>query len=162
MRGQLYPYPFVVSQIHKPVIGVTAVEASDSFLIAIYEGLTFRERDCHAPRSGYGLSYHLGLSAFGSTNRVASIRRPGTTDLSSKKVRSTYAEELLAEGWAKSEAKGRTESQVEVVEGLLRVGVTWNVIEASTAQLRGPRWYSTATPKPSTLAKPVLRTADAQ
>ena len=36
----------------------------------------------------------------------------------------TYAEELLA--------KGRTEAQVEVVEGLLRVGVTWEVIEAAT------------------------------
>ena len=36
----------------------------------------------------------------------------------------TYAEELLA--------KGRAEAQVEVVEGLLRVGVTWEVIEAAT------------------------------
>ena len=36
----------------------------------------------------------------------------------------TYAEELLA--------KGRTEAQVEVVEGFLRVGVTWEVIEAAT------------------------------
>ena len=40
----------------------------------------------------------------------------------------TYAQELLAEG----EAKGRSETQVEVVEGLLRVGVTWEVIEAAT------------------------------
>ena len=40
----------------------------------------------------------------------------------------TYAQELLAEG----EAKGRVEGQVEVVEGLLRVGVTWDVIEAAT------------------------------
>ena len=36
----------------------------------------------------------------------------------------TYAEELLA--------RGRMENQVEVVEGLLRVGVTWEVIEAAT------------------------------
>ena len=36
----------------------------------------------------------------------------------------TYAQELLAEG----EAKGR----VEVVEGFLRVGVIWEVIEAAT------------------------------
>ena len=40
----------------------------------------------------------------------------------------TYAQELLAEG----EAKGRAEGQVAVVEGLLRVGVTWAVIEAAT------------------------------
>ena len=36
----------------------------------------------------------------------------------------TYAEELLA--------RGRMENQIEVVEGLLRVGVTWEVIEAAT------------------------------
>ena len=40
----------------------------------------------------------------------------------------TYAEQLLAKG----EARGRTEAQVEVVEGFLRVGVTWEVIEAAT------------------------------
>ena len=40
----------------------------------------------------------------------------------------SYAQQLLAEG----EAKGRTEAQVEVVEGLVRVGVTWDVIEAAT------------------------------
>ncbi len=40
----------------------------------------------------------------------------------------TYAEELLAEG----EARGRMENQMETVEGLLRVGVTWEVIEAAT------------------------------
>ena len=52
----------------------------------------------------------------------------------------TYAEQLLAEGRAEGEAKGRTEglmegeqrAKVEVVEGLLRVGVTWEVIEAAT------------------------------
>ena len=36
----------------------------------------------------------------------------------------TYAEELLEEG--------RQEGRVQVVEGLLRVGVTWEVIEAAT------------------------------
>ena len=40
----------------------------------------------------------------------------------------TYAQELLAEG----RAEGRSETQVEVVEGFLRVGVTWEVIEAAT------------------------------
>ena len=44
----------------------------------------------------------------------------------------TYAQELLAEGEAKGRAEGRSEAQVEVVEGLLRVGVTWEVIEAAT------------------------------
>ena len=48
----------------------------------------------------------------------------------------TYAEELLAEGRAegeaRGEAKGRMENQIEVVEGLLRVGVSWKVIEDAT------------------------------
>ena len=52
----------------------------------------------------------------------------------------TYAQELLAEGEAKGRiegrvegrVEGRAEGQVEVVEGLLRVGVTWDVIEAAT------------------------------
>ena len=52
----------------------------------------------------------------------------------------TYAEELLAEGEARGEArgeaKGRAEGearkQVEMVEGFLKVGVTWEVIEAAT------------------------------
>ena len=44
----------------------------------------------------------------------------------------TYAQELLAEGAAKGRAEGRVEGQVEVVEGLLRVGVTWDVIETAT------------------------------
>ena len=57
----------------------------------------------------------------------------------------TYAQQLLAEG----EAKGRMEKQIEMVEGFLRVGVTWELIEAATglteagfrelkAQLTGP------------------------
>lgn len=48
----------------------------------------------------------------------------------------TYAQELLAEGEARGEARGevqgRIKGQVEVVEGLLKVGVTWEVIEAAT------------------------------
>ena len=44
----------------------------------------------------------------------------------------TYAQELLAEGRAEGRVEGRVEGQVEVVEGLLRVGVTWDVIESAT------------------------------
>ena len=44
----------------------------------------------------------------------------------------TYAQELLAEGRAEGRVEGRMEGQVEVVEGLLGVGVTWDVIEAAT------------------------------
>lgn len=40
----------------------------------------------------------------------------------------TYAEELLAEGRAEGEAR----KQIEMIEGFLRVGVTWEVIEAAT------------------------------
>ena len=40
----------------------------------------------------------------------------------------TCAQQLLAEG----EAKGRMENQIEMVEGLLRVGVTWDVVEDAT------------------------------
>ena len=44
----------------------------------------------------------------------------------------TYAQQLLAEGEAKGRAEGRMEKQIEIVEGLLRVGVTWDVIEEAT------------------------------
>ena len=44
----------------------------------------------------------------------------------------TYAEQLLAEGEAKGRAEGEARKQVEMVEGFLRVGVTWEVIEAAT------------------------------
>ena len=40
----------------------------------------------------------------------------------------TFAEQLLAEG----EARGEARSQVQMVEGLLRVGVTWDTIEVAT------------------------------
>ena len=44
----------------------------------------------------------------------------------------TYAEQLLAEGEARGEAKGEQRTRVQIVEGLLRAGVTWEVIEAAT------------------------------
>ena len=44
----------------------------------------------------------------------------------------TYAQQLLAEGEAKGRAEGEARKQIEIVEGLLRVGVTWDVIEAAT------------------------------
>ena len=40
----------------------------------------------------------------------------------------TYAEQLLAEG----EAKGEQRAKVQIVEGFLRVGVSWDIIEAAT------------------------------
>ena len=40
----------------------------------------------------------------------------------------TYAEQLLAEG----EAKGVQRTKVQIVEGLLQAGVTWEVIETAT------------------------------
>ena len=44
----------------------------------------------------------------------------------------TCAQQLLAEGEAKGRAEGEARKQVEMVEGFLRVGVTWDVIEAAT------------------------------
>ena len=52
----------------------------------------------------------------------------------------TYAQEMLEKGRAEGQAEGRAEGraegearkQVEIVEGLLRVGVAWDVIEAAT------------------------------
>ena len=44
----------------------------------------------------------------------------------------TYAEQLLAEGEARGEAKGEQRTKVQIVEGLLQAGVTWEVIEAAT------------------------------
>ena len=40
----------------------------------------------------------------------------------------TYAQEMLNKG----RAEGQQRSKVEIVEGLLRVGVAWDVIEAAT------------------------------
>ena len=51
----------------------------------------------------------------------------------------TYAQEMLDKG----RAEGRMETRVEVVEGLLRAGMAWDVIEAATglteARLPGPQ-----------------------
>ena len=48
----------------------------------------------------------------------------------------TYAQELLekgrAEGLIEGEQRGEQRSKVEIVEGFLRVGVAWEVIEAAT------------------------------
>lgn len=43
-------------------------------------------------------------------------------------VMTTYAQELLAEG----RAEGEIRTQVQVIEGLLREGVEWPVIERAT------------------------------
>ena len=44
----------------------------------------------------------------------------------------TYVEQLLAEGRAEGEARGEQRTKVQIVEGLLQAGVTWEVIEAAT------------------------------
>ena len=44
----------------------------------------------------------------------------------------TYAEQLLAEGEARGEARGEQRTKVQIVQGLLQAGVTWEVIEAAT------------------------------
>jgi len=44
----------------------------------------------------------------------------------------TYAQELLAEGEERGEQKGALKTRVEVIEGLLREGVAWAVIERAT------------------------------
>jgi predicted transposase/invertase (TIGR01784 family) len=44
----------------------------------------------------------------------------------------TYAQELLAEGEERGTQKGTMKTQVEVIEGLLREGVAWSVIERAT------------------------------
>jgi predicted transposase YdaD len=44
----------------------------------------------------------------------------------------TYAQELFAEGRAEGEQQGKVKTQVEVIEGLLREGMAWSVIERVT------------------------------
>jgi len=44
----------------------------------------------------------------------------------------TYAQELFAEGRAEGEQQGKVKTQVEVIEGLLREGMEWPVIERVT------------------------------
>ncbi len=44
----------------------------------------------------------------------------------------TYAQQLLEEGRQEGRAEGEQHGKVEAVEGFLRVGVTWDVIQAAT------------------------------
>ncbi len=44
----------------------------------------------------------------------------------------TYAQELFAEGRAEGEQQGKVKTQVDVIEGLLREGMAWSVIERVT------------------------------
>ena len=44
----------------------------------------------------------------------------------------TYAEELILEGERKGEQRGRLEERVRTIEGLMRAGVKWPVIESAT------------------------------
>ena len=43
----------------------------------------------------------------------------------------TYAQELLEKGRAEGRAEGEARKQIEMIEGFLRVRVTWDVIEAA-------------------------------
>jgi predicted transposase YdaD len=47
-------------------------------------------------------------------------------------VMTTYAQELLAEGRAEGRTEGEIRTQVQVIEGLLREGMEWHVIERVT------------------------------
>ena len=47
-------------------------------------------------------------------------------------VMTTYAQELLTEGRVQGEQLGKIKNQVEVIEGFLREGVEWSVIERAT------------------------------
>jgi len=47
-------------------------------------------------------------------------------------VMTTYAQKLIAEGRAEGEQLGKVKNQVDVIEGLLREGVAWSVIERAT------------------------------
>jgi predicted transposase YdaD len=49
-----------------------------------------------------------------------------------EELMTTYAQELLAEGRAEGEQLGKLKTQVEVIEGFLREGVSWSVIERAT------------------------------
>ena len=44
----------------------------------------------------------------------------------------TYAEELLEEGRSEGRAEGRMQRDLEVVQGCLQAGITWDVITAAT------------------------------
>ena len=47
-------------------------------------------------------------------------------------IMATYAQELLAQGRTEGLMEGEQRAKVETVEGFLRVGVAWDVIEAAT------------------------------
>ena len=40
----------------------------------------------------------------------------------------SYAQQLLAEG----EAKGRIEERIQIVQGLIEAGASWNMIQSAT------------------------------
>ena len=44
----------------------------------------------------------------------------------------SYAQQLLAEGEAKGRVEGERLGQLKTVEGFLRAGVSWDVIEEAT------------------------------
>ncbi len=44
----------------------------------------------------------------------------------------SYAQQLLAEGEARGRAEGERLGQLKTVEGFLRTGVSWDVIEEAT------------------------------
>ena len=94
--------------------------------------------------SGKGESLDMFLSYLTATQESAGIEtfkerlQDHGADIGGRLM--TYAQELLekgraegqAAGRAEGQAEGRMQTQVETVEGLLRVGVTWDVIEAAT------------------------------
>ena len=43
----------------------------------------------------------------------------------------SYAEQLLAEGRAEGEARGRIQERIQIVQGLIETGTSWDVIEAA-------------------------------
>lgn len=49
-----------------------------------------------------------------------------------EELMTTYAQQLRAEGRTEGRSEGRVENQVDVIEGLLREGVEWPVIERAT------------------------------
>ena len=44
----------------------------------------------------------------------------------------SYAEQLLAEGRAEGEARGRIQERIQIVQGFVETGTSWDVIEAAT------------------------------
>ena len=44
----------------------------------------------------------------------------------------SYAQQLLEEGRTEGRAEGEKRGQVKTIEGMLRIGIKWDVIEAAT------------------------------